>query len=471
MSRITRLVAAAAGLALVLTTGTIALDDTPAQAAGVSAKVSVARPLPNERVAVRGAVAPAKRKVVLQQKTKGRWKSVKSTRTKRGGAYAFSVKATTTARTFRVVAPATKIGKKRYSTRTSRGVKVLARAGAIPTVSIATAPVGPSSSASALRTPATATFSPARPGTVARIERSTNGGTSWAAVSGATGKQDSRGRLLASVPAITPGSTTQYRAVAFPGKGASPLVGRAVTPTAQTQTFAEDFTGTALSSQWVTRAPGLYHGRRMCASPKANRVSVSGGVATLSVKRIAKNGTRSPADSRYKCVGGVWDNAMVGTGAAASPYTFQYGTAAARIRFQKGQGMHSGFWLQGPAVTGAEIDIAEYYGDGHRSGLQSKVHRTLSNGKLSSSGGKMNVSSVVAKGKTPASGWHVYSVDWTPTRYVFRVDGVVTWVSTKDVSSSPEEVVLSLLTSDWALDDFKTSDTSKMYVDWVRVWQ
>ncbi|WP_036194363.1 glycoside hydrolase family 16 protein [Nocardioides aequoreus] len=467
MSRITRLVAGAAGLALVLTTGTIALDDTPAQAAGVSAKLSVARPLPNESVAVRGAVAPAKRKVVLQQKAKGRWKSVKSTRTKRGGAYAFSVKATTSSRTFRVVAPATKIGKKRYSTRTSRGVKVLARAASAPKLDIAPAPVGQLRDRTAYRTPGVATFSPARPGTAVQVQRYV--GTSW--VTQAKGAQDSKGWFRFNLPRLADGTSAQYRAVTFPGKGAATVVGGAVSVTAQKQVFAEDFNGSALSSKWVTRAPGLYHGRRMCATPKADRVSVSGGIATLSVKRIAKNGTRSPADSKYKCVGGVWDNAMVGTGGAASPYTFKYGTAAARVRFQKGQGMHSGFWLQGPAVTGAEIDIAEYYGDGHRSGLQTKVHRTLSNGKLSTSGGKMNVSSVVAKGRTPASGWHVYSVDWTPTRYVFRVDGVVTWVSTKDVSQAPEEVVLSLLTSDWALDDFKTSESSKMYVDWVRVWQ
>jgi beta-glucanase (GH16 family) len=86
--------------------------------------------------------------------------------------------------------------------------------------------------------------------------------------------------------------------------------------------------------------------------------------------------------------------------------------------------------------------------------------------------GTRNIRGVLSAGHTPSNGWHVYSVDWTPTSYTFRVDGIATLVWTKPpyVSSMPEEIVLSLLTSDWELSK-DTRATSKMYVDWVRAWQ
>jgi beta-glucanase (GH16 family) len=66
--------------------------------------------------------------------------------------------------------------------------------------------------------------------------------------------------------------------------------------------------------------------------------------------------------------------------------------------------------------------------------------------------------------------YHVFSVEWTPDAYVFRVDGIETFRHTKDISGVPEFLVLSLLSSDWGLpdlDESKLPATKK--VDWVRV--
>jgi beta-glucanase (GH16 family) len=66
----------------------------------------------------------------------------------------------------------------------------------------------------------------------------------------------------------------------------------------------------------------------------------------------------------------------------------------------------------------------------------------------------------------------VFSVEWTPTAYIFRVDGVETYRQTKNISGAPEYLVLSLLSSDWELPDLDTSKLPvDMKVDWVRVWQ
>jgi hypothetical protein len=69
-----------------------------------------------------------------------------------------------------------------------------------------------------------------------------------------------------------------------------------------------------------------------------------------------------------------------------------------------------------------------------------------------------------------SSGYHVYSVEWTPTAYVFRTDGVVTFQTARPhLWKGPEYPVLSLLTSDWEVPAYTAG--TPMQVDWVRVWQ
>ena len=55
------------------------------------------------------------------------------------------------------------------------------------------------------------------------------------------------------------------------------------------------------------------------------------------------------------------------------------------------------------------------------------------------------------KSDTWWSRYHVFSVDWTASGYVFRIDGTITWRSSKAVSKVPQYLILSLLSSDWEL--------------------
>ena len=162
---------------------------------------------------------------------------------------------------------------------------------------------------------------------------------------------------------------------------------------------------------------------------------------------------------------------MIGTLEGSDKFRAGYGVIAARVRFQPGRGMHGAFWMQGPPVTGAEIDIAEYFGDKRaKGGLASYVHYTDGQGTGESSGGIQDIRRLLPPGQTPSNSWHVYSVEWDPTGYVFRVDGYPTLVTSEPfVATSPETVILSLLTSDWELPKLK-DPTSTMYVDWVRAW-
>ena len=129
--------------------------------------------------------------------------------------------------------------------------------------------------------------------------------------------------------------------------------------------------------------------------------------------------------------------------------------------------------MPGTSETGAEIDVAEYFGDGRADGgLSNYVHHTAADDTLTSSGGlRTNTKDILGARSTPGSSWHVYSVEWTPAGYVFRLDGVPTLTTSKPyVARTPEFMVLSLLTSDWELPAL-TSTRSVMKVDWVRAWQ
>ncbi|MGI8901902.1 MAG: hypothetical protein ACR2HA_13445, partial [Nocardioides sp.] len=68
--------------------------------------------------------------------------------------------------------------------------------------------------------------------------------------------------------------------------------------------------------------------------------------------------------------------------------------------------------------------------------------------------------------------YHVFSVEWTPRSYIFRVDGREHWRTRAGVSGVDEFLILSLLTSDYEIPRLDRSRLpSKMNVDWVRVWQ
>ncbi len=69
--------------------------------------------------------------------------------------------------------------------------------------------------------------------------------------------------------------------------------------------------------------------------------------------------------------------------------------------------------------------------------------------------------------------YHVFSVEWTPKRYVFRIDGQEIYRTSKGVSGQEQYLILSLLSSDYELSalggDGKLPQT--MDVDWVRTWE
>ena len=69
--------------------------------------------------------------------------------------------------------------------------------------------------------------------------------------------------------------------------------------------------------------------------------------------------------------------------------------------------------------------------------------------------------------------YHVFSVEWTPKAYVFRIDGQETWRTTAGISGIKQFPILSLLSSDYELENLGGENRlpQHMYVDWVQLWE
>ena len=300
------------------------------------------------------------------------------------------------------------------------------------------------------------------------IQRSDDGGDTWSKWD--VQKTDTNGRVDFK-PASPVG--TGYWTYQAKVKGLS-----AKTGTAQDDwnlIFDETFSGRKLDPRWSTRADFYDKGSlRKCskASPKMARVGQ--GVLTLKVK---KDGSRRGDVCKWRKPGtskkfkyDYYLNGHVGTD---TTFDFRYGVAAARVKFQKPQGMHGSFWMNtsGTAPQGTrpvEIDAVEFFGSGYKDGgLAQFLHY-----KGRKIGGLQKSANDVLKG---SDNWwkkyHVFSVEWTPQGYSFRIDGQETYRTGKAVSNKQVILILSLLSSDYELKNIPKSGKGSMKVDWVRVWQ
>jgi beta-glucanase (GH16 family) len=237
--------------------------------------------------------------------------------------------------------------------------------------------------------------------------------------------------------------------------------------------FDEPFAGSRLDTEtWDYRLPGRLQGTRMHAESSPEAVQVGRGALNLQVRA---NPARRPDPLPYYLNGHI---------STQNSFAFTFGYAAARVRFAQGQGQHGAFWLQprvraaqaGPAaLTGTEIDIAEFFGRGYRNGgIANYVYSVPAVGQTLKHGALRASALRALRGRSDSwwSRYHVFSVLWTPRGHVFRIDGVETSRIMTAVSRQPQYVLLSLLSSDWELPmlNRRTLPTS-MKVDWVRVWQ
>ncbi|MBL0749222.1 glycoside hydrolase family 16 protein [Nocardioides baculatus] len=340
-----------------------------------------------------------------------------------------------------------------------------------PIVQPGTAPAAPSDAGTLV-----ATFTPAAPGSIVTLERQTRRG--WKPVS--TALEDGWGSA-----SFAPAPGTYRARTASSGRT---WVTGAVATKRWRASFEDTFSGTTLDATvWndQKREHESVYAPRTCARTDPSARRVSGGVLHLGV-------ALDPALAGTPCA--YTSTRAAGTTSGTSPYLlnsqvatehtrlFQHGIVAARIKPQRAKGMHSGFWMlpagtvyaDGDPAAGAEIDVMEFFGDNGRGTetISSSIHYYQAGWNKVSLGDPVPAARrILAKRNDWWDEFHVFSVEWTPREYVFRVDGREYYREQTAVSQAQQYLVLSNLTSDYELAELTSDelgDTAQ--VDWVRVF-
>ena len=322
----------------------------------------------------------------------------------------------------------------------------------------------------------TATLKPVAVGRKVRLQVQI--GSFWESV--ATDREDAKGRAQFAAPATSNGQPLTYRVKAVQIEGLGAITSDTVS-TARwlTPTWTDEFSGSALSPQWHHRGQSFEtQSLRRCSRGDPKAVKVGNGAVRLSVLRDRSRITKCKARVRGVVAGkfAYRLNGHIGTEGA---FSFKYGVAAARVKFHHQRGQHGSFWMQPvggmyPGGTGHEIDVIEYFGDNHpQGGLATFIHR-YEGSRIAKTGAW--ITDVRAFLKSKRDGWsknyHVFSVEWSPQRLIFRIDGEETFRISGRISSTPQYPILSLLSSDYEFPLMKDWQLPQhMYVDWVRVWE
>jgi beta-glucanase (GH16 family) len=331
-------------------------------------------------------------------------------------------------------------------------------------------------SANSAKAAITATIKPVKVGRKVKLQMQT--GSSWKTVS--TVQQDAKGRAQFAAAATRSGLPVTYRVQAEKFAGLKALTSDTVTTEKWlTPDFTDEFSGTTLNAPWWHRG-GQYEPQslRLCSKGDPSAVKVGGGVVRLSVIKDPTKKTLCKARERGE-VAGKFAYRLNGHIGTEYKYGFKYGVAAARMKMQALRGQHASFWLQPeggnlPSSEGHEIDVIEYFGNGHpQGGLTSFIHRYKGNKLIKLGSWIKNSESFLANRR---DGWsksyHVFSVEWTPTTLVFRIDGKETWRISGNISKEVQYPILSLLASDYELSEMKDKQLPQhTYVDWVRIWE
>ncbi|MDT0557184.1 family 16 glycosylhydrolase [Ichthyenterobacterium sp. W332] len=248
-------------------------------------------------------------------------------------------------------------------------------------------------------------------------------------------------------------------------------------PIFDTLVWSDEFDGASLdASKWWRQTqlpPGgsWYNGEIQHYTNRDVNSSVNNGI--LSINAIKELGYTDQGYSKD------YTSARLN-----SKFAFTYGKVEVRAKLPTGPGTWPAIWMlgkninedgaywdnQGYDTTGwpacGEIDIMEHWGT-NQNFIQSAMHTPSSFGNTDNKGGQVI--------PTVSNGFHVYSVEWTPEKMVFRVDGVKHYEynpAIKNASTWPFDEEQYLLLNVAILPEIHSNFTSSaMDIDYVRVYQ
>lgn len=312
----------------------------------------------------------------------------------------------------------------------------------------------------------TARFGTAMKGRPVALQRGTP--TGWEDVD--NGRQDARGQVVFRGERV---GTDTLRAVAaaYSPKGGEeePEI---ATPEANTarkwrDVLTSDFSGNSLDrGVWGYLGTGSYTSKGLnCAAPYPSNVAVAADQVHLSVtlERNRSNSRRARAAGCEKS--SIYRNAMIST---AGLFTSRTGLLAVRVKFPPGAGSHGLIKLQ--SVTGTQVHTIESYGYG--GGLTNTVR--IGGKRFPPLTRDAQVMQDVTKNISWWSDYHIFTVEWSRSEVIFRMDGEETLRVRKDIPDADYFVTIGMLSSD---EDLKAQNAKNeelvsqtLSVDWVKVW-
>jgi beta-glucanase (GH16 family) len=190
--------------------------------------------------------------------------------------------------------------------------------------------------------------------------------------------------------------------------------------------FFEDFNGKSLDrSKWNVEVTGetvndeqqAYVDSASVLSIVREKAAEGAKNGALVIKPKYLPGYTSKEQKKYDFISG-----RINTRAKME---FTYGSASARMKISSGEGLWPAFWALGEGEWPAcgEIDMMETVGDGRW--ISNAMHGPNYYGNT-----PLTFRYFFPK-KGTVNDWHIYSVDWTPDKMVFKTDGVVTYTVTK----------------------------------------
>lgn len=240
-------------------------------------------------------------------------------------------------------------------------------------------------------------------------------------------------------------------------------------------TLSEDFDGDTLPSVFAPSPHGLRKTEYWCEQ----MIRMENGNAVIAAQHKTDHDCAVCGTQTGDFTGGI-ETRKTENGESLPLFEQAFGYFEARVKFPQSGGMWSAFWLQSDSVgqignggeDGTEIDIYESsFFNGTRSEMGHALHYDGYDPKQHKC-----MDTVHDTGIDLYDGYHVFALKWTPTEYVFYIDGKATWASDfGGVSKVPAYLRFTNEVRPNAvgpysqrLGDFTGGD---FYIDYVRVYQ
>lgn len=166
------------------------------------------------------------------------------------------------------------------------------------------------------------------------------------------------------------------------------------------------------------------------------------------------------------------DSILVGAIGTQDLFMTKYGYFECRAQLQKSQGNWSAFWIQStgisegedPAKFGVEIDIMEYFKKTGEDLISHNLHWAYGPRQQS-------VGGLLSEVKGVSEGFHTFSLEWTPEKYAFFVDGYKYYELNHAISHIEEYLILSMELPA-TMEGLKNSIFPDVFiVDYVKVYK